>query len=827
MELLGRHFGHIRVTQVIGQGGMGDVYGGYDEKLERKVALKVLNDDQRLDAEARERLLREARALSRLDHPNICRIHDYIETRDVDLLVLEFIDGRTLDDAMRERMTHHEKLRIAISIADVMVQAHRAGIVHRDLKPENVMLTKSGEVKVLDFGLARWLHRTRATRTSDKFVAVRTNSVYANDKLAETLALPDVDATKPRRAAQPDFLATAVGITLGTPLFMSPEQARGESLTPASDMFSFGLLLQSLFTGQDPHPSDLTAREVIIRVARGETQPVKGARGDVTALINRLKQFAPADRPTAVEAAERLRFLVAKPQRIARRAIIAAIALIALVGAWRYTVDLKRERAIAVKAQADSDRRRAQVENLLEFMLGDLRKKLEQVGRLEILDDVGKRTLEYVESMQPEVMSSDELTRNAKALMQLGEVRLSQGNPVEAVKMFERALTFARVGALRDQNHTEVQLAYGAAHFWLGSAAQKRGDLPVALTHMRAYLEVSEAQARRHPDDPDLQLERAYGHGNVGSVLEAQGNLREALRHYRTSFEIKNARLLSNPKDVDARAELARAVNKLGRVQQALGDLSDARTQFEYEVATYRVLVQPDPRQAQWKQRLGASLAFLAAVRSYTGDLTGALECAEEALSIDGELASLDPDNVDWQRNHAVALWRLADFVRMRGDAARSVDLLTKADGVMRALLVKAPGRTWGNELAGIDISYARALIAANQRPRAQQLLVATLKTLEPNQTSDTRARAADAWFTLGEIHRARNDRAQAVEAWTRAETAFADIGPTSTDPRRLELWLRILARLHRTEGVALRARLRTIGYRNQDLEQICSEEGC
>src|SRR5690349_11739788 len=169
MSLIGRHFGHIRVTQVVGQGGMGDVYGGYDEKLERKVALKVLNDDQRLDGEARERLLREARALSKLDHPNICRIHDYIETRDLDLLVLEYIDGQTLHDAMQQGMAHHEKLRIAIAIAEVMAQAHRAGIVHRDLKPENVMLTKSGEVKVLDFGLARWLHKSRAPRSSDKF----------------------------------------------------------------------------------------------------------------------------------------------------------------------------------------------------------------------------------------------------------------------------------------------------------------------------------------------------------------------------------------------------------------------------------------------------------------------------------------------------------------------------------------------------------------------------------------------------------------------------------------------------------------------------------
>ncbi|HEU4888954.1 MAG TPA: protein kinase [Thermoanaerobaculia bacterium] len=825
MELIGRHFGHIRVTQVVGQGGMGDVYGGYDEKLERKVALKVLNDDQRLDAEARERLLREARALSKLDHPNICRIHDYIETRDVDLLVLEYIDGKTLHDAMQERMTHHEKLRIATAVADVLVQAHRAGIVHRDLKPENVMLTKSGEVKVLDFGLARWLHRKG--KSSDRHIAIRPGNVRAVGDATETapFTFPDTPyGTGPRR----DFLATAVGITLGTPLFMSPEQARGESLTPASDMFSFGLLLQSLFTGEDPHPMNLTAREVILRVARGETQKVKGARGDVTALINRLKQFAPADRPTAVETAERLRFLHAKPQRIARRAIIAALALIALLGVWRYTVDLKRERALAVEAQDDSERRRAQVENLLEFMLGDLRQKLEPVGRLEILDDVGERTLEYVESLNPEGMSADAITRNAKALTQLGSVRMAQGNLPEAVKMYERALTFARVGATREPNHKDVQMAYGTAHFWLGDAAQKRGDLPRALSHMRSYLEIAQTQARRYPADETLQLERAYGHANVGSVLETQGKLRDALGHYQTSFEIKNARLQRAPSDVGARAELARAVNKLGRLQQALGDLSGARTQFENEVSTYRVLVQTDPRQTQWKQRLGASLAFLTAVRSYMGDLDGALECAREALSIDAELASRDPDNVDWQRNHAVALWRVAELHRQRGDLPRSLELLAQADSLMRAVLPKAPGRMWELELAGIDTTYAQALNAAKQRQRAQQFLEATLKLLESTDTAPAQARRADAWFNLGEIHRLNGDAKQAAAAWSNARAAFAEAGSSITDPRRLGVKLRVLARLHRfEEGRSLRAHLREIGYQDQDLEQICVDEGC
>src|SRR5262245_49940983 len=158
MELLGRQFGHIRVTDVIGEGGMGEVYAGYDETLHRKVALKVVHQDHRPDAEARDRLLREARALSKLDHPHICRIHDYIDSGDAGLLVLEYIDGRTLSEAVGAKTSQAEKLRIAISIAEVLVAAHRAGIVHRDLKPDNVMLTDAGEVKVLDFGLARWLN---------------------------------------------------------------------------------------------------------------------------------------------------------------------------------------------------------------------------------------------------------------------------------------------------------------------------------------------------------------------------------------------------------------------------------------------------------------------------------------------------------------------------------------------------------------------------------------------------------------------------------------------------------------------------------------------
>src|SRR6185436_7353510 len=274
MELIGKRFRHIRVTEIAGEGGMGAVYAGHDETLDRRVALKALRADQRLDADARQRLLREARALSKLEHPNICRIHDYLEEDGFDLLVLEYIDGRTLKEAIRDGLSRGEKLRIAVSLANALVAAHRAGIIHRDLKPDNVMLTRSGEVKVLDFGLARLMRRTSTPRFHLR---------QGTDDL-------DVPASP----------LTVAGTTMGTPVYMSPEQARGAELTPASDMYSFGLLLQTIFSGVEPHPAELTAREVILRAARGETRPVKGVESGVAALIERLKQIAPSDRPTAM-----------------------------------------------------------------------------------------------------------------------------------------------------------------------------------------------------------------------------------------------------------------------------------------------------------------------------------------------------------------------------------------------------------------------------------------------------------------------------------------------------------------------------------------------
>jgi serine/threonine-protein kinase len=818
MELIGQRFGHIRVTGVIGQGGMGDVYAGYDEKLERPVALKVLNADQRLDQDARERLLREARALSLLDHPNICRIYDYLESDDVDLLVLELIDGKTLADVNTAEFSRGEKLRIAGAIANVLVAAHRADIVHRDLKPDNVMLTKAGVVKVLDFGLARWLQRARVGRSSDLFASV------VSIQQARTAS----DAhTYPYDTAAPK--GTAVGVTLGTPLFMSPEQARGDTLTPASDMFSFGLLLQTLFTGTDPHPQGLTAREVILRVSRGETVAISGVPHDVAALVGRLKQFAPPDRPTAVEAVERLQYMTDKPRRLARRGAGIVAAALVTIGGWRYTADLQHERAKAVQAQGEAEKRRAQLEDFLEFMLGDMRKKLQPVGRLDILDDVGKRTIAYVDSLDPATMNAGELTRSAKALNQLGEVWQAQGKTPEALKLFHRSLGFANVAVQREPRNPEALLAQGTTHYWIGESLRLQGDNETALRHMRIYMHAGDAVASIDPTNKEYQLERAYGHSAVALILQAKNELPQALEHYNVSLTVKEGLARRDPTDA-RQAELARAYNKVAVILYESGDLRGALARFEREVAIYRVLVAGDPQNTDWSNRLATAMAYLARLLYASGDVSLAITLWQDELQIERRLAERDPTNVSWQRSVAVTECRLATSLAARRDTAAALPLFRSARKRIRNAIQQAPTRTslLADE-ASIDIDYASALAAAGDVDAACDLYRSVIRRMEMLPPADRLARfqRARSAYLLGDRLAGRSVK-NALQMWERAELEFTPLVATTRNPVHLDLWMRILLRRGRVVDARIFLdQIRRTGYNTTELERLCREAGC
>jgi len=335
----------IRIVERLGAGGMGEVYLGVQETIGREVAVKAIRADRRPGSRAKARFLREAHILAQLEHPNICRLYDYIETDEQDLIVLELIRGRSLSEILLSPVDETEKMRIAEQVLAALEAAHAISVIHRDLKPENIMVADDGTVKVLDFGLAR--HVVPATIESD---------VSGEHWIAQ--------GDGARAGAAEQSALTHLGDIIGTPRYLSPEQARGEPLTAASDIFSFGLVLQELWTGRPPFGKDIGAKELVVKAMWGDIEPVEGIDSQVAELIHELTALAPRRRPSAAAVQDRLRWIRERPRRRARRRLLAAVILALTAAAAASTAGFFHARRSQQKAEAAQ----AEAEAVNEFL---------------------------------------------------------------------------------------------------------------------------------------------------------------------------------------------------------------------------------------------------------------------------------------------------------------------------------------------------------------------------------------------------------------------------------------------------------------------------
>jgi TolB-like protein/cytochrome c-type biogenesis protein CcmH/NrfG len=241
-SLVGQTIGHYRISQALGTGGMGEVYLATDVVADRKAALKLLPTRFTGDAERLKRFQQEARAVVRLNHPNILTIYEIGEDHSIHYIASELIEGETLRQRlMREPVQLSEAVDVAIQVASALAAAHEAGIVHRDIKPENIMLRRDGYIKVLDFGIA---------------------------KLAEQ----EVPVTIPRDEALL-LVETNLGSILGTTRYMSPEQASGAPVDKSTDIWSLGVVLYEMITGHAPFSGD-KPREVMSAIVEKEPPPL-------------------------------------------------------------------------------------------------------------------------------------------------------------------------------------------------------------------------------------------------------------------------------------------------------------------------------------------------------------------------------------------------------------------------------------------------------------------------------------------------------------------------------------------------------------------------
>jgi serine/threonine protein kinase len=249
-SLIGRQLGPYQIVARIGAGGMGEVYRAADTRLDRTVAIKILFSHLSLRPDLRKRFEREAKAISNLNHPHICTLHDIGQAEGFDYLVMEYLEGETLAKRLKKGPLPTEQLlRIAIEIAMALDQAHRKGVVHRDLKPGNIMLTKTG-AKLLDFGLAKAGRAVSAKLPSPERAA--------NDGGTARSASVESSVRGSARSTESESL-TEEGLLLGTLEYMAPEQVEGKEVDARTDLFAFGVVLYEMATGRKAFAGDSKA----------------------------------------------------------------------------------------------------------------------------------------------------------------------------------------------------------------------------------------------------------------------------------------------------------------------------------------------------------------------------------------------------------------------------------------------------------------------------------------------------------------------------------------------------------------------------------------
>jgi serine/threonine protein kinase len=268
---IGQSVGHCRILSLLGKGGMGEVWLAEDRQLGRKVAIKLLPAEFTTDAGRVRRFTQEARAASALNHPNILTIHEIGEIQTeagaTHYIVTEYVEGGTLRQRMasapQQRVKWSEAIETAAQVAAALVAAHEAGITHRDIKPENVMLRRDGIVKVLDFGLAK------LTEPSPPAIDSQASTIFRN--------------------------STESGVVMGTPRYMSPEQARGEKVDARTDIFSLGVMLYEMIAGRPPF-AGATVSETIAAILRDEPPPLAEAPPELERIVHRALRKDRAER---------------------------------------------------------------------------------------------------------------------------------------------------------------------------------------------------------------------------------------------------------------------------------------------------------------------------------------------------------------------------------------------------------------------------------------------------------------------------------------------------------------------------------------------------
>ena len=688
----------------IARGGMGRIIQARDRKLGRDLAIKELIEGT---PALEKRFEREMKITARLQHPAIIAVHDAGRWPSGNAFyTMKHVDGKALDRVIADTGALRERLALlptVLAVADALAYAHAEGVIHRDLKPGNILVGSFGETVVIDWGLAKELGDTSPDDSRGEASAARQDGSPADDGL------------------------TVLGEAMGTPAYMAPEQAEGKILDQRADVYAIGAILYHLLAGASPYADTKprSAHELIFTVAKQSptelAQLADDIPPDLLAIVTKAMARRASDRyPTAGELAEDLRRyqtgqLVGAHQysswallkrwigrHRAAVSVAAAMALLLAVGGavsfWR--IARERDRAEEQKTLAEANR--SEVEDLLDFMLVELRDKLKPINKLDLLDMVADKAAGYFSARPIDWSRPAGARKRSLAHNNLGDVLLDQGNTAPALEQYRAARAITEQLLKLEPKSRRWQRDLAVNHNKVGNVLQAQGDASGAMSQYRAMVAIEERLAALDPADNQGQRSLAVSYTKVGNVLFAQHDVAAAATQYQAALAIRERLAEKNPANSQWQRDLSVTYNKLGDVLLTQGDVDGALERYQAMLRIDERLVKQNPENSQWQRDLAVSYNQIGDIFQAQGKLAGALEQYRATAAIAARLAQQDATNSARQWDLAVVDRLVGDILVAQGNINDALAEYRAALAIGERLVELDPtNNMWQQTLAG------------------------------------------------------------------------------------------------------------------------------
>jgi len=475
---------------------------------------------------------------------------------------------------------------------------------------------------------------------------------------------------------------------------------------------------------------------------------------------------------------------------------------------------------MAVLSKAEAQRRREQAENLIEFMVGDLNQRLQEIGRLDIFMSVGNKAMEYFSALHDEDVDDIVLSQRTKMLTQIGNTRLDQGEVSAALESFVKARAIALRLAESDPLNTEWQIALANSHFWLGLVHWQKGELEAAGEAFQKVIPIVDLVDRLEPGRPEWLAEKGYAYTNLARVLELQGELVQSLDLYKDIAIINNRLLELEPDNTDYRLEVGFAHNNIGKVVQSLGRLKEAEKHFVADLEIKQAVSESDPANNLWLSYLSTSYMFLGRNYMVRGEYSMAHDAYSSAVDIGSSLHRFDPENTEWSQRLAEYYLDLA-AVDIQSGILESAQVALNESSKLWAELLPLADQKWSWRTGkGLTMVYQSLLALEKGDGLQSRTLSSTARAIladlhaEDLNNLESRKNLVLAGLIDGDAHTATDEKQAAITIWTEALKLLDPVPVADRDPVSAELSATLMSRLGLVDQASvILDRLDAMGY--------------